>query len=149
MLTEKKIKLNAFNLDDLKIFSFLCQDAIFNRDEFFYDRTKKFFVATLTRYCWEKEESNDQNINFRVVSGLQIKYVELPIDGWIRIINKICNKLNTNIPRKKSIKYFLFMLKKRNIQSVKLTKNLLVRFDNKLPFPNCKEIFSLELWYIV
>ena len=75
MSTEKKIKLNAFNFDDLKIFSFLCQDAIFNRDEFFYDKAKKFFVATLTRYCWEKEKSKDQNINFRVISGLQVKNV--------------------------------------------------------------------------
>ncbi len=75
MSIEKKIQLNAYNKDDLKIFSFLCQDAILNKDEFFYDRTNKFFVATLTRYCWEKEKSNDQNIYFRVVSGLQVKNV--------------------------------------------------------------------------
>ena len=75
MSIEKKIQLNAYNKDDLKIFSFLCQDAILNKEEFFYDRTNKFFVATLTRYCWEKEKSNDQNIYFRVVSGLQVKNV--------------------------------------------------------------------------
>ena len=75
MTIEKKIQLNAFNEDDLKIFSFLCQDAILNKDEFFYDQTKNFFVAALTRYCWEKEKSNDQNISFRVVSGLQVKNV--------------------------------------------------------------------------
>ena len=75
MSTEKKIQLNAFNRDDLKIFSFLCQDAIFNKDEFFYDRSKNFFVAMLTRFCWEREKLNDKKINFRVVSGLQVKNV--------------------------------------------------------------------------
>ncbi len=76
MSTEKKIQLNAFNKDDLKIFSFLCQDAILNKNEFLYDRKKKFFAATLTRYCWEKEKLNNQDINFRVVSGLQVKNVK-------------------------------------------------------------------------
>ena len=75
MSIENKIRLNAFNNDDLKIFSFLCQDAIISKEEFFYDETKKMFVATLTRYCWEKQELNDKKINYRVVSGLQIKNV--------------------------------------------------------------------------
>ena len=76
MSLEKKLQLNAFNKDDLKIFSFLCQDAIISKEEFFYDETKKIFVATLTRYCWEKQELNDKNINYRVVTGLQIKNVD-------------------------------------------------------------------------
>tara|TARA_B100001741_G_scaffold199006_1_gene164184 strand:- start:206 stop:625 length:420 start_codon:yes stop_codon:yes gene_type:complete len=76
MSIENKIRLNAFNNDDLKIFSFLCQDAIISKEEFFYDETKKIFVATLTRYCWEKQELNDKNINYRVVTGLQIKNVD-------------------------------------------------------------------------
>tara|TARA_Y100001980_G_C14204834_1_gene66915 strand:+ start:76 stop:495 length:420 start_codon:yes stop_codon:yes gene_type:complete len=75
MSIEKKIRLNALNNDDLKIFSFLCQDAIISKEEIFYDKTKKFFVATLTRYCWEQEELNDKNINYRVVSGLQFKNI--------------------------------------------------------------------------
>ena len=52
MSIEKKIQLNAFNEDDLKIFSYLCQDAIISKDEIYYDKTKKLFVATLSRYCW-------------------------------------------------------------------------------------------------
>ena len=76
MSIENKIRLNALNNDDLKIFSFLCQDAIISKEEFFYDETKKIFVATLTRYCWEKQELNDKNINYRVVTGLQIKNVD-------------------------------------------------------------------------
>ena len=75
MSIENKIRLNALNDDDLKIFSLLCQDAIISKEEIFYDKTKNFFVATLTRYCWEQLELNDKNINYRVVTGLQIKNV--------------------------------------------------------------------------
>ena len=75
MSIEKKIQLNAFNEDDLKIFSYLCQDAIISKDEIYYDKTKKLFVATLSRYCWEKEELMKKGINFRVITGLQIKNV--------------------------------------------------------------------------
>ena len=76
MTIENKIRLNALNNDDLKIFSFLCQDAIISKEEIFYDKTKKMFVATLTRYCWEQQKLNDKNINYRVVTGLQIRNVE-------------------------------------------------------------------------
>ena len=75
MSIENKIRLNALNNDDLKIFSFLCQDAIIAKEEIFYDKTQKMFVATLTRYCWEQQQLYDKNINFRVVTGLQIKNV--------------------------------------------------------------------------
>ena len=75
MPIDKKIQLNALNNDDFKIFSFLCQDAIISKEEIFYDKTKKMFVTTLTRYCWEQQNLNDKNINYRVVTGLQIKNV--------------------------------------------------------------------------
>ena len=75
MSIENKIRLNALNNDDLKIFSFLCQDAIISKEEIFFDKTKKVFVTTLTRYCWEQQELNDNNINYRVVTGLQIRNV--------------------------------------------------------------------------
>ena len=75
MSIENKIRLNALNNDDLKIFSFLCQDAIISKEEIFYDKSKKMFVATLTRYCWEQQGLNDKNINYRVVTGLQIRNV--------------------------------------------------------------------------
>ncbi len=75
MSIENKIRLNALNNDDLKIFSFLCQDAIISKEEIFYDKTKKMFVATLNRYCWEQQELKDKNISYRVITGLQIKNV--------------------------------------------------------------------------
>ena len=75
MSIDNKIRINALNNDDLKIFSFLCQDAIISKEEIFYDKTKKMFIATLTRYCWEQQKLNDKNINFRVVTGLQIRNV--------------------------------------------------------------------------
>ncbi len=76
MSIENKIRLTALNKDDLKIFSFLCQDAIISNEEFFYDKSKKMFVAALTRYCWEQQELNEKNINYRVVTGLTIKNVD-------------------------------------------------------------------------
>ena len=48
MSIENKIRLNAFNDDDLEIFSFLCQDAIISQEEIFFDKKKRMFVATLT-----------------------------------------------------------------------------------------------------
>ena len=75
MSIEKKMRLNALNNDDLKIFSFLCQDAIIAKEEMFYDETQKMFIATLTRYCWEQQQLKDKNISYRVITGLQIKNV--------------------------------------------------------------------------
>ena len=46
MAIENKIRLNALNNDDLKIFSFLCQDAIIAKEEMFYDETQKMFCAS-------------------------------------------------------------------------------------------------------
>ena len=60
---ENKIKLNAFSNNDLKIFSFLCQDAILSHDEFFFDKDQNLFVATFSRYCWEKEDIINSTIN--------------------------------------------------------------------------------------
>ena len=73
---EKKIKLIAKNNEDLKIFSQLCQDAILSKDELFYDKKAKILFLTFSRYCWEKTELNNSKINFRVISGLQIKNVQ-------------------------------------------------------------------------
>ena len=75
MSIEKKIRLTAHTDNDLKIFSYLCQDAIISKDEYFYDKKNKYFVAILSRYCWEKQGSIDQNVSYRVVSGLQFKNV--------------------------------------------------------------------------
>ncbi len=78
MSVEKKLRLTANNSSDLKIFSYLCQDAILSKDEFYFDKKKELFIATFSRYCWEKIEriENQKKINFRVISGLQIKNVK-------------------------------------------------------------------------
>ena len=78
MTIDKKIKLVASTEDDLDIISYLCQDAILSKEEFFFDKEKKIFVATLSRYCWEKERTKfkkENKIYYRVVCGLQIKNV--------------------------------------------------------------------------
>ncbi len=76
MSIENKLQLTAYSKDDLKIFSYLCQDAIMSRDEYFYDKERNYFAATLSRYCWEKEVSNAHNVSFRVVTGLQFRNVD-------------------------------------------------------------------------
>ena len=78
MTIDKKIKLLASTEYDLDIISHLCQDAILSKEEFFFDKEKKLFVATLSRYCWEKEDAkfiHDNKVYYRVVCGLQIKNV--------------------------------------------------------------------------
>ena len=76
MCVKNGIRLTAFNIKDLKVFSYLCQDAILSKDEFFFDEGKQIFIATLSRYCWEKEGKNNNSSSYRVISGLQIKSVE-------------------------------------------------------------------------
>ncbi len=78
LTTDKKIKLLASTENDLDIISHLCQDAILSKEEFFFDKEKKIFVATLSRYCWEKEGAKFnkyEKVYYRVVCGLQIKNV--------------------------------------------------------------------------
>ena len=77
MSIEKKLRLTASSDEELKILSFLCQDAILSGEEYFFDNKLNLFIATFSRYCWEKEETiHNQNLNYRVVSGIQIKNVE-------------------------------------------------------------------------
>tara|TARA_B100001059_G_C17570018_1_gene444490 strand:+ start:127 stop:549 length:423 start_codon:yes stop_codon:yes gene_type:complete len=77
MSIEKKNRLAASSVEDLKVLSFLCQDAIVSSEEVFFDKKMNLFIATFSRFCWEKEETNhNEKLNYRVVSGLQIKNVE-------------------------------------------------------------------------
>ena len=75
MTIENKIKLTAVSNEDIKIFSYLCQDAIISKDELLFDKKENMFLATLSRYCWEKLEDNklkEKDVNYRVISGLRI-----------------------------------------------------------------------------
>ena len=75
MTVENKIKLTAISNEDIKIFSYLCQDAIISKDEMLFYKKENMFLATLSRYCWEKLEDNklkDKDVNYRVISGLRI-----------------------------------------------------------------------------
>ena len=78
MTVDNKIKLTAVSNEDIKIFSYLCQDAIISKDELLFDKKENMFLATLSRYCWEKLEDNkikEKDVNYRVVSGLRITNV--------------------------------------------------------------------------
>ena len=77
MSIQKKNRLAASSVEDLKVLSFLCQDAIVSSEEFFFDKKINLFIATFSRFCWEKQEiKHNQKLNYRVVSGIQIKNVE-------------------------------------------------------------------------
>ena len=79
MTVENKIKLTAVSNEDIKIFSYLCQDAIISKDEMLFDKKETMFLATLSRYCWERLEDNklkEKDVNYRVVSGLRITNVK-------------------------------------------------------------------------
>ena len=76
MSIEKKNRLAATSVEDLKILSLLCQDAIISSEEFFFNKKMNLFIATFSRFCWENETTkHNQELNYRVVSGLQIKNV--------------------------------------------------------------------------
>ena len=78
MTVESKIKLTAISNEDIKIFSYLCQDAIISKDEMLFYKKENMFLATLSRYCWEKLEDNklkEKDVNYRVISGLRITNV--------------------------------------------------------------------------
>ena len=79
MTVENKIKLTAVSNEDIKIFSYLCQDAIVAKEELLFDKKENMFLATISRYCWEKLEANklkDKDVNYRVISGLRITNVK-------------------------------------------------------------------------
>ena len=81
MSDKNKIKLNAFSCEDLTILS---------QDEFFYNKDQELFIATFSRYCWEKEDKTNttSKINYRVISGLQIKHVK----------KIFYSEINSNVP---------------------------------------------------
>ena len=58
MTFENKIKLTAVSNEDIKMFSYLCQDAIISKNELLFDKKENMFLATLSRFCWEKLEDN-------------------------------------------------------------------------------------------
>ncbi len=112
---DKKIKLLAYTESDLDIISHLCQDAILSKEEFFFDKEKKIFVATLSRYCWEKEDAKsnkDDKVYYRVVCGLQIKNV---IGINYKNYNKELSFLNLLAITHKENKIFLHFSKSMEI----------------------------------
>ena len=116
MDVENKIKLNAFGNDDLKIFSYLCQDAILSQDEFYFDKDQELLIATFFCYCWEKEEltNNTNNINYRVISGLQIKHVKkasyIKLNSSVPFLNLLaisCKKKKITLHFSSSVEFVL------------------------------------------
>ena len=69
----ERLKIRFIDKKDLLVLSSLCQDAIFTKDEFYFDNIKNIFISTFSRFCWEYQEVIDNKIiYYRVVSGVRI-----------------------------------------------------------------------------
>ena len=56
MNVQKKIKLTALTCEDLKIFSYLCQDGIFSKDELMFDKKECFFFSNILEILLGKKQ---------------------------------------------------------------------------------------------
>ena len=102
----KKLKLKFLDKDEIKIFSSLCQDGIFSRDEIIYNKIDKVLIATFSRFCWEFVEKKIKGKTFyRVVSGI-----------------RICNVNNINYINKDKIGSSKFI----NLLSVDIAENEII-----------------------
>lgn len=129
---EKKIRLAVSSDEELKILSSLCQDAIVSSEEFFFDENMNLFVATFSRYCWEKEEAKHyKNLNYRVVSGLQIKNVEKVTFKNFNLKIPFLNLLTVSYNKRKIILYF-----SKSIEIILYCKKLdILLEDIDIPWP--------------
>ena len=136
MTVEKKIKLTAISNDDIKIFSYLCQDAIVSKDELLFDQKEKIFLATLSRYCWEKLEDNklkNEEVNYRVISGLRITNVtDINYINFSKVIDiNFLNLLDISYKNKKITLYFSLA-----VEIVLFSENIFaVLEDIDIPWP--------------
>ena len=69
----QKLKLKFLDRDEIKIFSTLCQDGIFSKDEIIYNRIDKVIIATFSRFCWELVEKKIEN---DLILKNKVKYLE-------------------------------------------------------------------------
>ena len=51
-----KLRLTGNNIEDLKIISAYCQDAIIKITDLFFLKKNKMFIAKLNRFMWEDLE---------------------------------------------------------------------------------------------
>ena len=88
--TGNKLRLIGNNIEDLKVISAYCQDAIIKITDLVYLKKNKIFIAKLSRFMWEDLEK-----------GVFRKYKR--IDSYLRFnfIEKVVSK---NIDQKKSRK---------------------------------------------
>ena len=106
-----KLRLIGNNVEDLKIISAYCQDAIIKITNLVYLKKNKIFIAKLSRFMWEDLEK-----------GVFRKYKR--IDSYLRFnfIEKVVSK---NIDQKKSRKNLELLtikpfLDKNNFYEIKL-----------------------------
>ena len=66
MSNEKKNRIAASSVEDLKVLSFLCQDAIVSSEEFFFDKRNNFFSARQS--LRDKDDDYGRNISIIMIN---------------------------------------------------------------------------------
>ena len=70
-----KIKLVAFDEEDLEVISSCCQDGVLKIGEMQYFAGERRFVLTLNRYVWENKKSKERRrsvLHFERVNGVKV-----------------------------------------------------------------------------
>ena len=87
----KKLKLKFLDKDEIKIFSSLCQDGIFSKDEIIYNKIDKVLIATFSRFCWELVEKKIKGVNEIVPVNIQTEpHPGFPTDLQAQFMSLMC-----------------------------------------------------------
>ena len=134
----KKLKLKFLDKDEIKIFSSLCQDGIFSRDEIIYNKIDKVLIATFSRFCWEFVEKKIKDKTFyRVVSGIRICNI-----NTINYINKdkIISSKFINLLSVENLKNEIILNFSLDITIELLVENIEIYLDDlDMPWPTGKK----------
>ena len=122
---------------DLLLLSTLCQDAIFTKDELYFDKINRIFVTTFSRFCWEYQDKvADKTIFYRVISGIRILNVrDIIYENLDKIENKFLSLLSIECEKKVIIFYFSSNI---NIK-IFVSKMKIYLDDLDIPWPTAKK----------
>jgi len=74
-MTDGPLKLSAEDIAGLTVLSACLQDAVSHGTEFVYQANKRRFVATFSRFMWERSEGEGRSVNRRIHTGIHFEDV--------------------------------------------------------------------------
>ncbi len=102
-----KLRLIGNNVEDLKIISAYCQDAIIKITNLVYLKKNKIFIAKLSRFMWEDLEKGVFRKYKRIDSYLRFNFIEKVvsknIDQKKRYFSDIQQKVNESVDTETSV----------------------------------------------